>query len=327
MWWALQGLRRNTGNSYRESTPSEKRAGARSYPRAGRDAARVGLGMNPGKQPYGDASRRPGHTALRNATPGQRAAFNDPVQREDARTRGVGAIAALSPGSPAGMDWENDPTAAHEAGSLTAALVATLQGAVDVAGGRSKARDALRAAEKRGVGVPEAQAAVDKAEAASMGSSAKARASVLGTTGNRTFTSLHHAGDQAIIRAHQILSGEKTPEQVLPIEAKTAHFYEPLRATLNRPSSTAGSHDILFLISSCPASPGSTSRPLASSSYRWFPVAVGLAVPYCAQVRARSACRRSISVLISATRSAGVPASSSSRRRRQIFLSRSPANR
>ena len=156
------GFRRNIANSYRESTPSEKRAGARSYPRAGRDAVRVGLGMNPGKQPYGDASRRPGHTPLRKATPEQRAAFNDPVQREAARTRGAGAIAALSPGSPAGMDWENNPTAAHEVGSLTTAHVAKLQGAVDAAGGRSKARDALRAAKNRGVGVPEAQAAVER---------------------------------------------------------------------------------------------------------------------------------------------------------------------
>jgi hypothetical protein len=222
------GLRRNTANSYRESTPSEKRAGARPNPRAGRDAVRVGLGMNSGKQPYGDASRRPGHTPLRNATPAQRASFDDPVQREAARTRGAGAIAALSPSSPAGMDWENNPTAAHEVGSLTTAHVAKLQGTVDAADGRSKARDALRAAKDRGVGVPEAQAVVDKAEAASRDASAKARASVLGTTGNRTFTSLHHAGDQAIIRAHQVLSGEKTPEQVLPIEAKTGHFYEAI---------------------------------------------------------------------------------------------------
>jgi hypothetical protein len=111
---------------------------------------------------------------------------------------------------------------------LTMAHVAELQGAADAAGGRSKARDALRAAEKRGVGVPEAQAAVDKAEAASKGSSAKARASVLGTTGNWTFTSLHHAGDQAIIGAHQILSGEKTPEQVLPMEGKRGHFYRAI---------------------------------------------------------------------------------------------------
>ena len=184
--------------------------------------------MNPGKQPYGDASRRPGHTPLRKATPAQRAAFNNPVQREAARTRGAGAIAALSPSSPAGMDWENNPTAAHEAGSLSMAHVAKLQSAADAADGRSKARDALRAAKKRGVGVPESQAAVDKAEGASKGSSAKARASVLGATSNRTFTSLHHAGNQAIIRAHQILSGEKTPEQVLPIEAKTGHFYEAI---------------------------------------------------------------------------------------------------
>ena len=229
------GFRRNTANGYRESTPLEKRAGARSYPRAGRDAVRVGLGMNPGKQPYGDASRRPGHTPLRKATPEQRAAFNDPVQREAARTRGAGAIAALSPSSPAGMDWENNPTAAHEVWSLTMAHVAKLQGAVDAAGGRSKARDALRAAENRGVGVPEAQAAVDKAEAASKDASAKARASVLGTTGNRTFTSLHHAGNQAIIRAYQILSGEKTPEQVLPMEVKTGHFYKAIAGDTDSP--------------------------------------------------------------------------------------------
>ena len=190
--------------------------------------------MNPGKQRYGDASRRPGHTSLRKATPEQRAAFNDPVQREAARTRGAGAIAALSPGSPAGMDWENNPTAAHEVGSLTMAQVAKLQGAVDAAGGGSKTRGALRAAKNRGVGVPEAQASVE-AEAACKGASAKARASVLGATGNRTLTSLHHAGNQAIIRAHQILSGEKTPEQVLPMEVKTGHFYKAIAGDTNSP--------------------------------------------------------------------------------------------
>ena len=220
--------RRKIANGYRASTPSERRAGARSYPRAGRDAVRVGLGMNPGKQPHVDASQRPGHTPLREATPEQQAAFNDPVQRDAARTRGAGAIAALSVGSPAGMDWENNPTAAHEIWSLTTAHVAKLQGAVDAACKRSKARDVLRAAKNSGVGVPEAQAAVDKAATAAKDASAKARASVLGTPGNRTFTSLHHAGNQAIIRAHQILSGEKTPEQVLPIEVKTGHFYKAI---------------------------------------------------------------------------------------------------
>ncbi len=214
---------------------SEKRAGARSYPRARRDAVRVGLGMNPGKQPCGDASARTGRTPLRKATPEQWAAFNDPVHREAARMRGAGAIAALSPSSPAGMDWENNPTAAYEVWSLTTAHVAKLQGAVDAAGGGSRARCALRAAENRGVGVPEAQAAVDKAEAASGCASAKARASVLGTSGNWTFTSLHHAGNQAIIRAYQILSGEKTPEQVLPMEGKRGHFYKAIVGDTDSP--------------------------------------------------------------------------------------------
>ena len=184
--------------------------------------------MNPGKQPYEDVSRRPGHMPLRKATPEQRAAFNDPIQREAARMRGAGAIAALSAGSPAGMDRENSLTAAHEVWSLTVAHVAKFQGAVDAAGRGSKARGALRAAKNRGVGVPEAQAVVDKAEAASRDSSAKAWAFVLGTTGNRTFTSLHRAGNRAIIRACQILSGKKTPDQVLPMEGKMGHFYKAI---------------------------------------------------------------------------------------------------
>jgi hypothetical protein len=191
--------------------------------------------MNPGKQPYEDVSRRPGHMPLRKATPEQWAAFNDPVQREAARMRGAGAIAAMSPGSPVGMDRENSPTAAYEVWSLTVAHVAKLQGAVDAADGGSRARCALRAAENRGVAVPEAQAAVDKAEGASRCASAKARASVLGTSGNWTFTSLHHAGNQAIIRAHQILSGERTPEQVLPMEGKRGHFYKAIVGDTDSP--------------------------------------------------------------------------------------------
>ena len=75
---------------------------------------------------------------------------------------------------------------------------------------------------------PEAQAAVDKAEAASRDASEKTWAFVLGTTGNRTFTSLHRAGNRAIIRACQILSGNKTPDQVLPMECKTGHFYKAI---------------------------------------------------------------------------------------------------
>ena len=77
---------------------------------------------------------------------------------------------------------------------------------------------------------------VDKAEGASKRSSAKAWASVLGTNGNRTFTSLHHAGNQAIIGAHQILSGEKTSEQVLPIEAKARHFYQAIAGETDSPT-------------------------------------------------------------------------------------------
>ena len=76
---------------------------------------------------------------------------------------------------------------------------------------------------------------VDKAEAASRDASAKARASVLGTTGNRTFTSLHRAGNQAIIRACQILSGKKTPDQVLPMEGKMGHFYKAIVGDTDSP--------------------------------------------------------------------------------------------
>ena len=195
--------------------------------------SRAGSGYANGRLHSASPATRAHAAAQRDASAAGR--VQRPVQREAARRRGAGAIAALSPSSPAGMDWENNPTAANEAGSLTTARVATLQGAVDAAGGRSKARDALRAAEKRGVGVPEAQAAVDNAEAASWGPSAKARASVLGTTSNRTFTSLHHAGDQAIIGAHQILSGENTPEQVLPIEVKTGHFYKAIAGDTDSP--------------------------------------------------------------------------------------------
>ena len=69
-----------------------------------------------------------------------------------------------------------------------------------------------------------------------MAASARARASVLGTSGNWTFTSLHHAGNQAIIRACQILSGEKTPEQVLPMEGKRGHFYRAIVGDTDSPT-------------------------------------------------------------------------------------------
>ena len=106
--------------------------------------------------------------ALRKATPEQRAAFSDPVQREagpDARRGGhrgiVGQLARQ-------IDRENSPTAAHEVRSLTVAHVAKLQGAVDAADQESKGRITLRAA-KTAWGTPEAQAAVDKAKAAFQG--------------------------------------------------------------------------------------------------------------------------------------------------------------
>ena len=144
------------------------------------------------------------------------------------------------------MDRENSPTAAYEVWSLSLAHVAKLQGAVDAVDGGSKPRRALRAAKNRGAGVPEAQAVVEKAEAASRDSSEKAWALVLDTTSNRTFTSLHRAGNQAIIRACQILSGKKTPTKFCRWRARWVTSTRPSWATLIRPWSTACSHDRLL---------------------------------------------------------------------------------
>ena len=248
-------------DSVRSATPSERIAGTRFYSRAHRDAVRVGLGMNPGMQPYDSASRRPGRTPLRKATPEQQAAFKDPVRRQDAAQRGAGAIAALSPSSPAGMDWEHNPTAAYEAGRLPAEHIRSFREADEIMGVQAKAIGAQRTAKKSGEGVREANRAVDAAKSDYQVASAASRAHLEHTRG------LRHAGGKAIIRAHEILSGEKTPEEVLPMGAKTGHFYRNINNPGDPGAATIDgrSHDIAI----GKHMPWDTARGLGKSKARY----------------------------------------------------------
>jgi len=230
----------NIVSSVQAASPSERRAGSRFYSRAHRDAYNVGQNRNPGMQPYGGkGAERTGHARMTGTQ--ALAHANDPRASDAATTRGAGAIAALSPSSPAGMDWEHNPTAAYEAQSLTSAQVGHFRTADDALGKVSKAVGASRTAKNSGTASDVRDAT---RHAAKMGEEYKvasdtARAPLEGT-------SLKHAGNKAILKAHSILSGEVSPEKALPMKAKTGHFYTNINEPDNETAATVDgrSHDI-----------------------------------------------------------------------------------
>jgi hypothetical protein len=250
----------NIVDSVRAASPSERRAGARFYPRAHRDATRVGLGLNPGKQPYGGTgAERPGRDRMPKDVAARHVA--DPKSFDTSTRRGAGAIAALSPSSPAGMDWEHNPTAAHEVWGLTTEHVAKFRAADEASGVASKATGALGKAKRQKSGVREAQAASDTAKSGYAAASAEARPALDSSVG------LRHAGNKAILRAHSILSGEQTPEEALPMKAKTGHFYENIAGADDKATVDGRSHDIAL----GEHHPWDTSRGLgAAGRYKYF---------------------------------------------------------
>jgi hypothetical protein len=229
----------NIVDSVNAATPSERRAGARFYPRAHRDAYHVGQRMNPGHQTYGGkGAERPGHARMTGTQ--ALAHASDPRASDAATARGAGAIAALSPSSPAGMDWENNPTAAYEAWGLTTEQVGHFRAAETSLGKVSKAVGDARAAKNHG----DPGAIRDAtAHSARMGADYKA----LSDTARQAMpagSSLNHAGNRAILKAHEILAGEKTPEQVLPMDAKTGHFYRAIKGDSDAAVVDGRSHDL-----------------------------------------------------------------------------------
>lgn len=222
----------------------ERQAGSRFYGLAHSDALKVGLGLDPGVMPYGKAAgpagqRREG--GVRRLPPEVRDHLKaNPGARDEAVRRGAGAIAALSPSSPAGMDWEHNARAAYEVQQLPDEAIGKFRAADEKLGDVSKAVGALRSAKKTGQGLPEATKALGDARDAYTPAADAARAHLAGTP------ALRRAGGKAIIKAHEILSGQTTPEEALPMDNKTGHFYENIRHPGNPgPATVDGrSHDI-----------------------------------------------------------------------------------
>jgi hypothetical protein len=264
------------------ATSSERRAGARFYGRAHRDAMHVGQKLNPGMQQYA-AESSPEEDGGMSASTGRVGSVRrghermprgmaldhalNPAKYEEATARGSGAIAALSPSSPAGMDWEHNPTAAYEAWNLKTSDVAGLRHAVGMGNVASAARGVLKSARNRGnLGVPEAKASSERADTEAKAASESARTNTFGTMGNRPGVALHHAGNLAIVRAHEILTGEKTPEEALPMGEKTGHFH---RAIMGDPSAATidfRAHDITINN----RMPADASRGLKGGRYKYF---------------------------------------------------------
>ena len=227
----------NVVGSVQKATASERRAGARFYPRAHRDAVRTGMGVHPGyPQLGGTGAERPGHERL---TSEQRHHLMEhPVEREGAARRGAGMIAALSPSQPAGMSWERNVPAAYDAMHMTADQASGIHEANQAQAGYQKTGGVLRSqAHIEGMKPTELDKAVTRSPA---GFRPEAVAAVEGhhaaqehyrevaTRTRAPFdeTHLKFAGVRAIQDAHDIAIGARTPEQVLPITVKTGNFYQ-----------------------------------------------------------------------------------------------------
>lgn len=235
-----------------EANPSERRSGGQWYDRSHRDAVRIGSHIDPGKpiegaQGYKEGVQRPGRQRLRGA---ELDAFHNMSkgERQQAADRGAGALAVVSP-SHAGMTYEKSVPASHAAWDInssdmrhvnqanaTSAVVSKTQGAVAAA----------KNADKKGLGSPAVMAEVTAAHehasavANTAADTARAQPHVAGTM-------LKHVSSVASIgQAHELLGGEKTAEQVLPMEVKTGAYYQNIRDPKHSRRATIDgrSHDI-----------------------------------------------------------------------------------
>ena len=207
----------NVVESASAATPSERRAGAQWYSRAHREAVHVAMGEQRGTPGYNQRVR------------GQVGADPEAVRRA------AGSIAALSPASPAGMRWETtdksgrrrlpNVEAAHQIKDLTPEQYHDIKSANEAVHAVTRANGSLRAAANRGLPTGQHDAMVEAAKQHAAETSARARSHLSG--------SLVHAGNQAIQSAYEIHHGIRAPEAVLPMHAKTGHFYGDIASPMD----------------------------------------------------------------------------------------------
>jgi hypothetical protein len=241
-----------------KASPSQRRSGAQWYQRANRDASRIGAGLDPGKptgagydEPTAQGKRegvqRPGRTRLRGA---ELDAFHSRSQgaRQQDVDRGAGAMAVTSP-SYAGMNYERSLSASHAAQNIDSSDMLAINKASATLGvtraAQGTAKKATNAA-KKGLGSPEVASQAVAAHEASKTVSSDAATSARAQPHVHDTMLKHTSSVESIGQAHQILSGEKTPEQVLPMDVKTGAYYQNIRDPNHSMRATVDgrSHDI-----------------------------------------------------------------------------------
>jgi hypothetical protein len=96
-------------STYNAATPEQRHSGATWYSGAHRAAVTVASGRDPGVVPEGQRSTK----AIKQGV------YRPPGVGTADVERAAGVIARLSPSMPAGMNWENNPRAAHELYKMT----------------------------------------------------------------------------------------------------------------------------------------------------------------------------------------------------------------
>lgn len=226
----------NVVKSVKAASPSERRAGMRWYQDAHRQVVHLAAGVpahqqqfEPGSAPKSER-RIPGTgrglEALRGALSG--GGIHDANRPSpEAMGRESGSVAALSPA----MDWEKNIQAAQEIHGLSAHEVGTMRDSVrDMRAAQGAERAARAAAKTHGEGSPEHSAAMEAsqtAQATYQASKAAARAPLQGKA-------LNNQSTDNIIKAHDIHTGAKTPEEALPMGIKTGNFHRNILDPKNR---------------------------------------------------------------------------------------------
>lgn len=211
-------------NHVQAATPSQRRAGARFYDRARRDAYHVSKGVNPG---MAEDPRRPGRTRDFNAVMDERGNTEDMKSRQPGIDRAAHTIAALSP-SGGGMTWRENPQAAHETYKMSPEGAKGVQKTAAAHVAARKAGSAVTTAKKAGEDTTAPQAAADAAQKTYKNTNVSARSHP-----DIAKTNLKRTSTDTIATAHDIASGK---QDEVNSEVKTQAFAQ----NIARPRHIAG---------------------------------------------------------------------------------------
>jgi hypothetical protein len=215
----------NVVEPVKAASASERRSGARWYGRAHRDAVHSGQDIAPGvklQHPSGNGQLSSpagviARSQARAANPGTDMVDVIRDKRNSPEThRAAAEIAATSPASPSGMDWEKNSQAAFEAARITPQHYEALKTNLGHVHDSQVASGALKKAQNRGEPTAKLEGNLRAAKTAGEESGTTARAPLKGK-------SMAFAGNPAIASAYEIHNQIKTPEQGLS-PLKTGHF-------------------------------------------------------------------------------------------------------